>query len=253
MSTEKYSMDEVCDRGERIYEERIKHLVEPQENGKFIIIDVETGDYEIDEEHPAASRRMRERRPRWGTWGGLAIKPLSVRYAGRIGEATTYQIGLVTRWIDDSRGVVDGRRQAWVSVNLREDKGTFKSVAAVVDTGFSGHLTLPLEIIEQKGCPPAWLVSGRHNSVRLAGGVQRSRRTWNGVVIWHDRLKEVQVIESPGVPLVGMLLLSDCQLTVRVRPGGEVLIEEILELAIPYSFSVNWFEKSKEQLRRNTP
>ena len=50
-------MDEVCDRRERIYEERIKHLVEPQENGKFIIIDVETGDYEIDEEHPAASRR----------------------------------------------------------------------------------------------------------------------------------------------------------------------------------------------------
>ena len=89
MSTEKYSVDEVCDRGERIYEERIKHLVEPQENGKFIIIDVETGDYEIDEEHPAASRRMRE------------CRPLSVRYAGRIGEATTYQIGLVTRWIDD--------------------------------------------------------------------------------------------------------------------------------------------------------
>ena len=49
------------------------------------------------------------------------------------------------------RGVVDGRRQAWVSVNLREDKGTLKSVAAVVDTGFSGHLTLPLEIIEQLG------------------------------------------------------------------------------------------------------
>ena len=89
MATEKYTIDEVCDRGRRIYEEQIKHLVEPQENGKFIIIDIESGDYEIDEEHPAASGRMHERRPR------------SVRYAGRIGEDATYHIGWGTGQVDD--------------------------------------------------------------------------------------------------------------------------------------------------------
>ena len=89
MATEKYTIDEVCERGRRIYEEQIKHLVEPQENGKFIVIDIESGDYEIDEEHPAASQRMRERRPR------------SVRYAGRIGEDATYHIGWGTSLLDD--------------------------------------------------------------------------------------------------------------------------------------------------------
>ena len=89
MAREKYTTDEVCDRGERIYEEQIKHLVEPQENGKFIVIDIESGDYEIDEEHTAASRRMRERRPQ------------SVRYAGRIGEDATYHIGWGTSQKND--------------------------------------------------------------------------------------------------------------------------------------------------------
>ena len=89
MATEKYTIDEVCERGRGIYEEQIKHLVEPQENGKFIVIDIESGDYEIDEEHPAASQRMRERRPR------------SVRYAGRIGEDATYHIGWGTGQVDD--------------------------------------------------------------------------------------------------------------------------------------------------------
>ena len=89
MSTEKYTIDEVCDRGDQIYEEQIKHLVEPEHNGKFIVIDIESGDYEMDEEHPAASKRMRERRPQ------------SVRYAGRIGEDATYHIGWGTGRTND--------------------------------------------------------------------------------------------------------------------------------------------------------
>ena len=63
MPAEDYTIDEVCDRGEQIYEEQIKPLVEPQENGKFVVIDVESGDYEIANELPDASQRLRERQP----------------------------------------------------------------------------------------------------------------------------------------------------------------------------------------------
>ncbi len=80
MADPKYSKGEVCDRGERIYEERIKSLVEPHETGKLIVIDIETGDYEIDEEMLAASRRLRERCPD------------SVRYGGRVGYDSAYRI-----------------------------------------------------------------------------------------------------------------------------------------------------------------
>ena len=81
MSTEKYTIDEICDRGEQIYEEQIKHLVEPEENGKFIVIDIESGDYEIDEDEIAADERLNERRPD------------AVGYLGRIGYKAAYCMG----------------------------------------------------------------------------------------------------------------------------------------------------------------
>ena len=77
----KYGIDEVCDRGEEIYENQIKSLVEPHETGNFIVIDIETGDYEIDEVMLKASRRLRERRPD------------SVRFGARVGYDSAYHIG----------------------------------------------------------------------------------------------------------------------------------------------------------------
>ena len=84
MTTPKYSIDEVCDRGEKIYEERIKPLVEPQENGKFIVIDIESGDYELDDEMLVASDRLRERRPNPVEYGGMGW--LRIRLSDRPGE-----------------------------------------------------------------------------------------------------------------------------------------------------------------------
>ena len=63
MSADKYTVDEVCALAQKIYKEQIKHLVEPQENGKFVAIDIESGDYEIDEDDIAAEDRLEERRP----------------------------------------------------------------------------------------------------------------------------------------------------------------------------------------------
>ena len=62
-ATPKYIKGEVSDRGNKIYAEKIKVQVEPQENGKFIVIDVESGDYEVNEKALVASRLLRERRP----------------------------------------------------------------------------------------------------------------------------------------------------------------------------------------------
>ena len=81
MSTKKYTIDEVCDRGEKIYEEQIKHLVEPREKGKFIVIDIESGDYEIDEEELEASERLKQRRPD------------SIRFLARVGCKAAYHMG----------------------------------------------------------------------------------------------------------------------------------------------------------------
>ena len=69
---------EMESRGEAIYKERIRHLVEPREKGKFVVIDVRSGDYEIAERDADASARLLERHPDAMTW------------AVRVGYPTAY-------------------------------------------------------------------------------------------------------------------------------------------------------------------
>ncbi len=63
MPNKTYTPEEIESRGTAIYEKRIRHLVEPHEKGKFVVIDVYSGDYEIDERDGAATGRLRRRRP----------------------------------------------------------------------------------------------------------------------------------------------------------------------------------------------
>ena len=62
------SPHEVESRGEAIYRERIRHLVEPHEKGKFVVIDIWSGDNEIDERDADASVRLLSRHPDALTW-----------------------------------------------------------------------------------------------------------------------------------------------------------------------------------------
>ena len=48
-------------RAHAIYDAKIKHLVEPEHNGKYLVMHMETHEYEIDANHAVAGLRMRER------------------------------------------------------------------------------------------------------------------------------------------------------------------------------------------------
>jgi len=76
-----HSPQEVAVRGERIYEQRIRDRVEPGEKGEFVVIDVETGDYEIDQSDLTATKRV------------LARRPDAILYSIRIGSPTAYKLG----------------------------------------------------------------------------------------------------------------------------------------------------------------
>ncbi|MDA0591592.1 MAG: hypothetical protein O3C17_26765 [Planctomycetota bacterium] len=53
----------IGDRGLAIYQRKLRTLLEPQDRGRFVAIDVETEDYEVAEEAHEASDRLRERHP----------------------------------------------------------------------------------------------------------------------------------------------------------------------------------------------
>lgn len=73
--------DEVVRRGRAIYERAIRHLIEDEHDGDFVVVDVNTGAWEVDRDDVAASERA------------LARNPEAVLYFARVGRRTAYRIG----------------------------------------------------------------------------------------------------------------------------------------------------------------
>ena len=61
MTDRRYTKEETCRLGEEIYEREIRARVEKGNVGKYLVIDIETGEYEMDDDHLAAVRRARAR------------------------------------------------------------------------------------------------------------------------------------------------------------------------------------------------
>jgi hypothetical protein len=51
------SDEEIAQRGEKIYREQLCGFLEPQYCGQVVVIDVETGEYEVDTDSLGASKR----------------------------------------------------------------------------------------------------------------------------------------------------------------------------------------------------
>lgn len=74
--------EELDRRGQELYETRLRALVETPENiGRELVVDVLSGDYEIDADGLAASHRL------------LARHPNGALYGVRIGYNAVYSIG----------------------------------------------------------------------------------------------------------------------------------------------------------------
>jgi hypothetical protein len=73
--------EEIVQRGQTLYEQEIRAKVEPEHRGKYLVLNVETGEFEIDVDDLAASKRARDRFPN---------SPL---FTVRIGYPTAYRLG----------------------------------------------------------------------------------------------------------------------------------------------------------------
>ncbi|HZO91693.1 MAG TPA: hypothetical protein VFB38_25450 [Chthonomonadaceae bacterium] len=58
-----HTVEEIAARAEALYEQKIRNKVEAGNIGKYLVIDVKTGDYEIDESDIAAMKRAAEKHP----------------------------------------------------------------------------------------------------------------------------------------------------------------------------------------------
>ena len=120
------------------------------------------------------------------------------------------------------RGKVNGDHQALVTVDLMDGEGRPRSLEAILDTGFTGYLTLPTESIQQLRLP-----SVGQRTFELANGELFEFEAYLAEVSWHGRLSDALVLRSDGAPLLGMTLLWGSRVTVDALIDGEVAIEEL--------------------------
>lgn len=77
----RYSREEFARRGDEIYEREIVSRLRPDDEGKFVLIDIETGAYEVDRDEVVASDRLLSRLPDAQVW----FRQVGSRYAHRFG------------------------------------------------------------------------------------------------------------------------------------------------------------------------
>jgi hypothetical protein len=63
MRSQDLSGDEIVRLGGEIYDRRLKNVLEPQQNGRFVAIAVEDGDYEVGDTSLEADLTLRQRHP----------------------------------------------------------------------------------------------------------------------------------------------------------------------------------------------
>ncbi len=88
MGHPKFSKEVISFRGRAIYEEKLKGDIEADNMDKFLIIDIETEDFEIDSDDMVASDRAHRKHPN-GAFYGMRI---GRRSSGSIGASTAKEV-----------------------------------------------------------------------------------------------------------------------------------------------------------------
>jgi hypothetical protein len=77
----RYASEEIARRGQTIYDQSIRNLVEHDNVGKYVVIDIESGKYEIGDDQLATAERI------------LGTRPEAPLYLVRVGYPTAARIG----------------------------------------------------------------------------------------------------------------------------------------------------------------
>jgi hypothetical protein len=76
-----YTSEEIVRRGQALYDQQIRAKVEASHKGEFLVLDIDTGEYEIDSNEVAALKRAKAKNPSAGL------------YILRVGSPAAYRVG----------------------------------------------------------------------------------------------------------------------------------------------------------------
>ena len=117
-------------------------------------------------------------------------------------------------------GVVNANHEATIPLVVHAIHGQEEAIEAIIDTGFTGFLTLPPMLIKALGLP--WL--GRQRA-KLGDGSERFFDVYAAAILWDGQVRTVETDATDTEPLVGMCLLAGHEVRIQVLDGGNVTIE----------------------------
>jgi len=120
------------------------------------------------------------------------------------------------------QGVVNLRREATLTVVVGNSNQQLQAIETVIDTGFTGFLSLPSAIITTLNLP--WSAS---DIVTSGDGSETLFDLYTAIVIWDGQYRDIYIAESETEPLLGMAMLYGYRLQVDAVEGGIVKIETL--------------------------
>lgn len=94
--------------------------------------------------------------------------------------------------------------------------GKERQIEAIIDSGFTGSLTLPRSVVASLGLVYQGFFPGL-----LADGSEQLFDLYSATVMWDRRRREVEVVAAEGATLAGMSLLTGYEVTMQVWHGAE--------------------------------
>lgn len=116
--------------------------------------------------------------------------------------------------------MVNAAHEAVLTLTLYGPTGQARQIEAVVDTGFTGFLTVAPALAMELG-----LDFRGTSRATLADGSEVTFSSFGIAVLWDGRTRYVEADAADTTPLVGMRLLESHSVYLEVEKGGRVVIE----------------------------
>ena len=117
-------------------------------------------------------------------------------------------------------GVVSTAYEAALTLTLQGPTGQTRDIEAVIDTGFTGFLTVTPLLAEELA-----LVFEGTARATLADGSETTFPYYSVAVLWDGQARYVEADAADTTPLIGMRLLDSHSLYMEVEDGGRIIIE----------------------------
>ena len=111
---------------------------------------------------------------------------------------------------------------AILKLRLRTQNGAFQDGEFVIDTGFTGFLTMPPQEVALLGLPYVY-----HTRAHLADHSEIRLPVHEATILWDGNELKVSVLATGERPLLGTALLNGHELVVQFADAGLVFVKPL--------------------------